>query len=164
MPKSTKKPCAKTVLSLLKNPEKKTRLDHGRIEKLLKLLRDEYSHPEKMNEQTMDAFLKRQQVLDIFDSHESESTSAPRQHTMLSSENSESDIADLTQSQADIFSRIQKYPELTFPAHSTTPLTALKPGAPMHQRFKPLYFSQSTCLTYVFRTGADFNRSFFEFE
>jgi hypothetical protein len=138
MPKSTKKPCAKTVLSWLKDPKKKIRLDHGRTEKLLKLLRDEYAHPEKMNEQTMEAVLKRPQVLDIFDSHESESISAPRQHSMLSSENSEWNTTELTQSQAEFFSRIQKYPELTFPAHSTTPLISLKHGTPMRQRFKPL--------------------------
>ncbi len=62
-------PHAKTiVLSAIKEPEKKRKLDPEKMSKLLKLIRDETPQTGggDMNEKAMGIFLQRQEVLNIF--------------------------------------------------------------------------------------------------
>lgn len=114
-------PHAKTVLSAIKEPEKKRKLDPEKMSKLLKLIRDE--NPETgggdMNEKAMGIFLQRQEVRDIFICPESNGNAGTGPVTEES-----------TQTQ-DFFKSIRKCPVATFTAFSTPSPTALKPGAPV---------------------------------
>jgi hypothetical protein len=127
-------PHAKTVLSAIKEPEKKRKLDPEKMSKLLKLIRDE--NPETgggdMNEKAMGIFLQRQEVLDIFICPESKLKAKPCQHSMQPSGDAGTGpgTEESTQTQ-DLFKRIRKYPVAPFPAFSTPSPTALNPGAPV---------------------------------
>ena len=87
-----------------------------------------------MKESDMAIFLQRQEVLDIFMSPESR-LKTTHQHSMQPSADAGtgSGIEESTQTQ-DLFTSIRKYPTPTFSAFSTPSSTALKPGAPIHQR------------------------------
>jgi hypothetical protein len=134
MKRESKIPCAKTVLSVIREPSKSRRTDPEKMSKLLQLIRDEYPHGD-MNVKSIEAFLRRQNVLDIFAS-KSKLSAAPRHQSMAHSANTGSGTEEQTQSQTDIFNNIRKYPdEISICTHSKpSPLTTLKPGAPIRQR------------------------------
>ncbi len=110
-------PHAKTVLSSIKEPEKKRKLDTEKMSKLLKLIRGET--PETgggdMNENAKGIFLQRQEVLDIFICPQSRLKAKPCQHSMKTSGDAGTGpgTVESTQTQ-DLFKRIRKYPVATF--------------------------------------------------
>jgi hypothetical protein len=147
----SKVPCAKTVLSLIRSPFQKRRTDPEKMSKLIQLIRDEYPQPEDIKMKSMEDFLQRQSVIDIFASPESKLNAAPRHQSMAHSANKGSGTEELTQTQADIFKNIRKYPdELSISApFKPSPLTPLKPGS-LNSSKTSLVVSHNVHLTYIF--------------
>ena len=129
-------PCAKTVLSFIKEPSSKTpRIDPEKMNKLLILIRDEFTRPEDLTRTAMGVFLKRQQVLDIFVPPESKLNAVKCHATIAPSAHTGSGTEDLAE--ADIFKNIRKYTG-RLPAQSTPSPTVLKPGEVAFNHPSPL--------------------------
>jgi hypothetical protein len=153
--RDSKVPCAKTVLMFMKNPEKSTRFHPEKMRQLLSLVRANF-RSEDLNEKAMDAFLKRQQVIDIFVSPKSKIDSATTCNAIEHDfPKRESATEELTQMQADIFKSIRKHPGRKVSAHCTPKM--LNPGNDSSNR----HTTSPPCLTYIFRPGKDFNRFIF---
>jgi hypothetical protein len=124
--RESKIPCAKTVLSFMKEPSSKTaRIDPEKMNKLLNLIRHEFTRPENMTRKAMEEFLKSQQVLDIFVPPESKLNAVKCHATIAPSAHTGSGTEDSTQADIQVFKNIRKH-NRRVPAQSTP--SPLKPG------------------------------------
>lgn len=125
--KTTKIPCAKTVLSYIQDPNKKRRIDSEKMKKLLTLIESRLSpekiSPEKINARNIQAFLDSEDLSCIFDSNESDSNAAPAHFAGAPHLRTADPANQLSPEQEEFFRKIQKTEPMAVCSMAYFPLT-----------------------------------------